>query len=95
MLCYIQTRNFLHTYHVGGPVDDHEVFIFIFNIKWDIFKALHQLVVEKKVGNQLDPLFSPHMKPSSSNKEIPSQYTPKLVTHPPYELCQGPKFSHT
>jgi hypothetical protein len=82
MFCCTETRDFLHTYHVGGPVDDHEVLILIFNIQWDIFKALHQLVAIEKVGNQLDPLLSPHMKPSSSNKEIASQYTPKLVAHP-------------
>jgi hypothetical protein len=73
---------------VGGHVDDHEVLILIFNIQWDIFKALHQLVDVEKVGNQLDTLLSPHMKPSSSNKEIANQCTPKLVAHP-RELWQG------
>ncbi len=73
---------------MGGHVDDHEVLILIFNIQWDIFKALHQLVDVEKVGNQLDTLLSPHMKPSSSNKEIANQCTPKLVAHP-RELWQG------
>jgi len=49
MFCYIETRDFLHTYHVGGHVDDHEVLILIFNILWDIFKVLHQLVVVEKM----------------------------------------------
>jgi len=33
-------------------------------------KALHQLVAVEKVDNQLDALLSPHMKPSTSNREI-------------------------
>jgi hypothetical protein len=36
------------------------------------FKALHQLVAVEKVDNQLDALLSPHMKPSTSNREIAS-----------------------
>ncbi len=41
----IETRDILHTYHVGRLVNDQEVLILIFDIQWDIFRfCIHWLL---------------------------------------------------